>query len=119
VTSPNVLKTRRSRAVLFSRIGHGLVSAFFLVCIGAIYLGAWNAQADTLTYLALTALGIECILVLSAGGNCPLGPWLQRLGDDKPFFELLLPPRAAKAAIPTLGAIATIGAIALAVRVLL
>jgi hypothetical protein len=101
-----------------TRLGHGLISALFLACIAVIYLGAWSGQANVLTYLALAALGIECILVLLSGGNCPLGPWLRRLGDDKPFFELFLPRRVAKAAVPTLGAIAVIGAVALAARVL-
>lgn len=107
-----------SRHVVLSRIGHGLISVFFIGCIAVVYLGAWDGRAGVLTYLALAALSVECVLVIGNGGDCPLGPCLQRLGDDKPFFELFLSPRAAKAAVPTLGAIAVIGALALAARTL-
>jgi hypothetical protein len=104
--------------VLLSRIVHGLITAFFLACIAAVWAAAWRARVDVFTVVALAALGAECVLVLACGGNCPLGPALRRMGDDKPFFELLLPPRAAKAAIPVLGAVAVAGAVVLAARVL-
>ena len=42
-------------------------------------------------------------------GNCPLGPLQSRAGDPVPLFELVLPPRAAKAAIPILAAVAVAG----------
>jgi hypothetical protein len=53
-----------------------------------------------------------------SGGKCPLGPILRRLGDETPFFELLLPPRAAKLAVPTLAAVSVLGALLLAARTL-
>ena len=37
-------------------------------------------------------------------------------GDDVPFFELVLPPRAAKAAVPVLGAISVAGLLGLLFR---
>ena len=91
---------------------------FFVACIAAVYVAAVRARVDAVTVVALAALGVECILVLACGGNCPLGPAFRRLGDEKPFFELLLPPRAAKLAVPVLGAVAVGGGVALAVRVL-
>jgi hypothetical protein len=36
-------------------------------------------------------------------------PLQDRLGDPVPMFELVLPPRAAKAAIPVLAAVASVG----------
>ncbi len=104
--------------VLLSRIAHGLISLLFLACIATLYVGAWRGRADAFTLAALAALGLECTLVLLSGGNCPLGPALRRLGDDTPFFELFLPPRAAKAAVPVLGVVAVLGAALLAVRTL-
>jgi hypothetical protein len=47
-------------------------------------------------------------------GNCPVGPLQAEWGDPVPFFELLLPPRAAKAAIPTLSIVAAAGLAAMA-----
>jgi hypothetical protein len=48
-------------------------------------------------------------------GNCPLGPFQARLGDPVPLFELVLPPRAAKAAVPVLAAVTAAGLVALVV----
>jgi hypothetical protein len=107
-----------TRIVLASRIVHGLISAFFLCCIAALYLAAWRGHADALTYAAVGALGLECVLVLASGGHCPLGAFWRRLGDDTPFFALFLPPRAAQAAVPALGAVAVLGAVLLAARTL-
>ena len=104
--------------VLASRIAHGVVSLLFLCSIALIYLGAWRGRASALTVAAVAALGLEDVLVLSSNGNCPLGPLLRRLGDDTPFFELFLPPRAAKVAVPVLAAVAALGAVLLAARTL-
>jgi hypothetical protein len=109
---------RQSWLVLVSRVVHGLISLVFLWCIAAIYLGAWEAEANGLTLAALAAVCVEGILVVLCGGNCPLGPLLRRLGDETPFFELFLPPRAAKLAIPVLAAVSVLGAVLLAVRTL-
>jgi hypothetical protein len=63
------------------------------------------------TVAAIGALCVEGVLVLLSGGNCPLGPLLRKLGDETPFFELFLPPRAAKLAIPILAAVCVLGAV--------
>lgn len=108
----------RSRIILVSRVGHGLVSLVFLCCIAAVYLAAWRGSADALAFAALGALSLEGLLVALSGGNCPLGPALRTLGDETPFFELFLSPRAAKAAVPVLAAAAVVGAVLLAARTL-
>ena len=48
-------------------------------------------------------------------GNCPVGRLQERWGDPVPLFELLLPPRAAKAAVPILAAVSAmaVGAVVL------
>ncbi len=94
--------------VLVSRAAHGLISLVFLPCIAVIYLAAWRGEAEAVTFAALAALCVEGALVLLSGGNCPLGPILRRLGDETPFFELLLPPRAAKLAVPILAAVSVL-----------
>jgi hypothetical protein len=58
---------------------------------------------------------VQGIGVLVGRGNCPLGPIQRRLGDPIPFFELVLPPRAAKAAFPVLLAVTLGGIVALPV----
>jgi hypothetical protein len=83
-------------------VAHALISLLFLFCIAAIYLGAWRGKTDAVTIAALAALCVEAVLVVLTGGNCPLGPVLRKLGDETPFFELFLSPRAAKLAVPVL-----------------
>ena len=109
---------RRNRGVLVSRAVHGLISAFFLTCVGLLWVGAIRGRADALTLAALAALAAEGALVLAAAGNCPLGPLWRRLGDETPFFELLLPPRLAKAVFPVLTAVCAAGVLLLAARTL-
>ena len=49
-------------------------------------------------------------------GDCPMGSIQAEWGDPVPFFELVLPPRAAKAAVPILAAVSLAGITALALR---
>jgi len=59
--------------------------------------------------VAVVALAAEGTVVGLNGGDCPLGPIGERVGDEVPLFELVLPPRAAKLAVPVLGAVAATG----------
>jgi hypothetical protein len=80
------------------------------------HLGAWRGAAGSATLAAVGALSLEGLLVVLSRGNCPLGPLFRRLGDEKPFFALLLPPRAAKLAVPVLAAVTIVGVVLLALR---
>jgi hypothetical protein len=44
-----------------------------------------------------------------------MGPLQEEWGDPVPFFELVLPPRAAKAAVPILAGVSILGFAALVV----
>ena len=61
-------------------------------------------------------LSIEGAGLVVGGGDCPMGPLQKRLGDEVPFFELVLSPRAAKAAVPILAAASVAGFVAVALR---
>ena len=108
----------RRRVVLLTRAAHGLITAAFLTCIAVVYVGAWNRDAGVVTLVAVAALCTEGALVALSGGHCPLGPLLRQLGDETPFFELLLPRRAALLAVPALAATTVVGIVLLAVRTL-
>jgi hypothetical protein len=71
---------------------------------------------DRLLHIAAATLIAEGVLVGANRGDCPLGGLQDRLGDPVPLFELVLSPRAAKRAVPTLGAIAGTGLVLLVVR---
>lgn len=67
------------------------------------------------------ALSVGFLLLEGAGlvvgrGNCPAGALQARWGDPVPFFELVLPPRAAKAAVPGLALVSLAGIALVAAR---
>jgi len=62
---------------------------------------------------------VEGVALVIGRGNCPFGPFQRRLGDPVPMFELFLPPRAAKAAVPVLTLVSLAGLAALFGRWLL
>ena len=65
---------------------------------------------------AIAGLSLEGVGLIIGRGNCPLGPVQDRLEDPVPLFELVLPPRAAKAAVPALTAVAALGMALVAAR---
>lgn len=105
-----------SSAVILWRSGHALIAISFLFSIAYIWWCAITGRRGPFLRGTVVALVAEGALVAANHGDCPLGPLGDRIGDDVPLFELVLPPRAAKAAIPVLGAVAGAGLIALAVR---
>jgi hypothetical protein len=66
--------------------------------------------------LAVGTLGVEGVGLIIGCGNCPLGPFQRRLGDPVPMFELFLPKRAAKMAVPILAGASVVGMLAVALR---
>jgi hypothetical protein len=101
-------------AVVAWRAGHAVIAAGFLASIGYVWFCALTGRRDARLRWAIGALAAEGALVGANGGDCPLGPLGERIGDEKPLFELVLSPRAAKAAVPVLGLVAAAG-VALAV----
>jgi len=99
--------------VLLIRAVHGLLSAFFLSCIAFVYYAAIADVDSPLVIAAVGALILEGLVVALNGGDCPLGGIHRRFGDEKAFFELVLPPRVAKLAVPALGAVAALGIVVL------
>jgi len=98
------------------RTGHFVIAAIELTSIGYVWTCAMTRRRDKALVLALALLSAQGIGLIIGRGNCPLGPLQRRLGDPVPLFELVLPPRAAKAAIPALFAVTMAGVLALALR---
>jgi len=61
-------------------------------------------------------LCVEGAALIVGHGDCPVGPLHAARGDPVPFLELVLPPRAAKAAVPVLAVMSVAGIAALALR---
>ena len=117
--APHALATMNwsqlSKGAKAFRITHAVIAAVGLGSVGYVWACALTGRRNRVLGAALAALTVQGIGVLVGRGNCPLGPLQRRLGDPVPFFELVLPPRAAKAAFPVLLAVTLGGIVALPV----
>lgn len=98
------------------RVFHTAWSVVGLASLGYIWACAATRRRDRRLWASVAFLSIEGVGLLVGGGDCPLGPFQAQLGDSVPFFELVLPPRAAKAAVPILAGTSVAGFLALAPR---
>lgn len=100
---------RLEPAALAFRTAHAGIALGFLTAIAYVWACALTGRRDRWLRAAVAALTIEGAVVSANGGDCPLGPLQDRLDDPVPLFELVLSPRAAKRAVPVLGAVAAVG----------
>ena len=105
-----------SRAAMSFRAFHAAIALEQLLSIAYVWWCALAGRRDRLLHIAAATLIGEGVLVTANRGDCPLGPLQDRLGDLVPLFELVLSPRAAKRAVPTLGAITAAGLALLVIR---
>ncbi|HZO59043.1 MAG TPA: hypothetical protein VFB51_05075 [Solirubrobacterales bacterium] len=105
-----------SPVVLAWRTAHGLIAIGFLASIGYVWWCAISGRRGRFLRPAIVALVGEGALVAANGGDCPLGPLGDRIGDEVPLFELVLPPDLARRAVPVLGGVTALGLAALVAR---
>ena len=98
------------------RVGHAVITVAFLGAITHIWWCALTGRRDRRLRVAVVVLVAEGAFVAANHGDCPLGPLQERLGDPVPLFELVLPPVAARRAVPALGLITGSGLVLLGVR---
>lgn len=96
-------------AVIVWRAAHALIAVWFLASIAYVWWCALTRRRGRLLRWVIAGLAAEGALVAANRGDCPLAPLGQRIGDPDPLFDLVLPPRASKIAIPVLGAITAAG----------
>jgi hypothetical protein len=104
---------RRAR---WFRVAHAAWAVVALGALGTIWASALARRRDRWLGASLTFLSVQGVGLLVGRGNCPAGPLQRSLGDPVPLFELLLPPRAAKAAIPALAIVTLLGMALVALR---
>jgi len=107
--------TLGARARAF-RVVHAAWSVVGLATLGYVWACALMRRRDRGLWASVAFLSTEGLALIVGRGNCPMGPLQTAWGDPVPFFELVLPPRAAKAAIPLLAAASIAGFMAVAVR---
>jgi len=98
------------------RTAHALVAVVELAGLGYVWACAATGRRDRLLAASVALLSAEGGALIVGRGDCPLGPLQERCGDPTPLFQLILPPRAAKAAVPVLAAVALGGVITVAAR---
>lgn len=95
-----------ARAFRVAHVAWGVVSLAALV---DIWGAAVRGRPGVRPFVGAAWLLLEGALLIVGRGDCPAGPFQRRLGDPVPMFELVLPPRAAKAAIPAMTVVAAAG----------
>ena len=98
------------------RILHVAWSVAQLACLGRIWVSALRGHRSPAVWVGVAFIGLEGAALVVGHGSCPVAPLQQAWGDPTPFFELLLPPRAAKAAVPVLAVVSLAGIGLLVVR---
>jgi hypothetical protein len=98
------------------RIAHALWGVLGLATLGYVWASALRRGRGRLLAASMAFLSVEGAALVLCRGNCPFGAVQARLGDPVPMFELVLPPRAAKAAIPVLTVVTLAGFAAVALR---
>jgi len=91
------------------RVAHAVWGILNLAALGWVWRSGARRRRDPLVYASMALLAAEGVALVIGRGDCPFGPFQARLGDPVPMFELVLPPRAAKAAIPVLTAVSLAG----------
>lgn len=102
-----------ARAFRLAHIGYGVVG---MTSFGYLWWCALARRRTTALRLVVGFLLLEGVALIIGRGNCPFGPFQRSLGDPVPMFELVLPPRAAKAAVPILAAGSVAGMVAVLLR---
>jgi hypothetical protein len=93
------------------RVMHATWSVAQLASLGLIWHRVATRRRDPALWASVSFLIIEGGALIVGRGDCPMGRLQEDWGDPVPFFELILPPRAAKAAVPVL-AVVSLAAIA-------
>jgi hypothetical protein len=87
------------------RLLHASSSVAQLGCLGYMWACIVRGRRDRRLWASVAFLSAEGAALVVGHGDCPVGPRQAAWGDPVPFFELVLPPRAAKAAIPILAGV--------------
>ena len=108
-----------ARGLVVSRVVHGAIALVFLLAIAEVWRAALTGDRGWVTAIAIALLAVEGVLFAAAGFHCPLGPVWRRLGDETPFFYVVLGPALGRWAMPFLGLVVLAGLLVLGVRLAL
>ncbi|MBP7832400.1 MAG: hypothetical protein KA035_01380 [Candidatus Levybacteria bacterium] len=96
--------------ILILRVIHGIFALYFIACLIYLYYAAIFSKIDLILLISVVSLGFEGIVVFILNkGDCPLIHVQRKIGDDIPFFQLFLPVKLAKKAVPFFAKLTWIG----------
>lgn len=101
---------------LLLRTIHGIITAYFIFCIGYIYYSVIFAKFSVLLAVCVVSILIEGWILIAMRGKCPLLRVHRRFGDDKSFLDLFMPERFILKFTIIMGILAIIGIILVFVR---
>lgn len=104
------------RGALAFRLAHVAWGVVAMCALTNVWAHALHRTRSRALWAGVAMLSVQVAGLVIGRGDCPLGPFQRRLGDPVPMFELLLPPRAAKAAVPVLAVIGAAGLVLLLLR---
>lgn len=115
----NGIVSNNVKLILMLRVVHGMFFIYFLTCMVYIFYATIFLRIDTLLVVAMVSLFLEGFVVFVLNnGDCPMIYIQRRIGDDKPFTGLFLPPKFAKQTLPMFAKVTGVGMVMLVVRVL-
>lgn len=88
--------------IIFVRTIHSTFAIFFLLCIIYLYVVMLQGEKTILAHWAAWILIAEAFLLAINRGNCPLAYLHRRVGDEKGFFDLFIPPPVLPYTVPLL-----------------
>jgi hypothetical protein len=103
----------RAKAFRLAHVAWGVAS---MAALTHVSVSAWRRRRGSLLVASMAFLSVEGLALVVGRGDCPFGPFQARLGDPVPMFELVLPPRAAKAAVPVLTVVTLAGFVSVVLR---
>lgn len=107
-----------NKPIIALRVFHGALTVYFAFCLLYLYIvGLTGSVNDILFPLATLSLAAEGMALFAFNeGDCPLIYIQRKIGDDKPFFELLLPRKLARQAIPVFAGLTVLAILILLFR---
>jgi hypothetical protein len=109
-------RPRLPTPALTLRLFHAGWAVLQLTGLTYLWSSAARRRRGAVLPFAVGFLALQGGALILGRGDCPLGAVQRALGDEVPLFELILPPVAARAAVPVLTGVTIAALCAVALR---
>jgi hypothetical protein len=106
-----------TRSIFLLRLFHFFTAIYFIACLLELYYAGFTKNFNLIFLIAFFSLGFEGVVVFIINkGDCPLIHIQRKINDPIPFFNLFLPAKLAKLAIPFFSVITIFAVIIISLR---